>query len=91
MFHVKIEIEQHKNGISLQYKTRNNIRKPDDLFSSDIEKSQFQDLFPRISKTIESPSIEQPLQNVLSTYLFNVTKILYYLYIFRNQQMFLPV
>lgn len=65
MFHVKIEIEQHKNGISLQYKTRNNSRKPDVLFSSDIEKSQFQDLFPQKSKTIETPSIIQPLQKVL--------------------------
>lgn len=55
MFHVKIELEQHKNGISLQYKSRDHSRKPDVLFSTDSEKNQFQDLFPPRSKTIRTP------------------------------------
>lgn len=62
-FHVKIEIEQHKNGISLQYKTRDNSRNPDVLFSTDIEKTQFLDLFPQKSKTIRTSPDFQP--NVL--------------------------
>lgn len=57
MFHVKIEIEQHKNGISLQYKTRDNSRKPDALFSTENEKIQFQNLFPIKSKIIKTPPI----------------------------------
>lgn len=60
MFHVKIEIEQHKNGISLQYKTRDNNRKPDILFSSNSEKTQFQDLFPQKSKTVKAQPTIQP-------------------------------
>lgn len=60
MFHVKIEIEQHKNGISLQYKTRDNSRKPDVLFSTENEKTQFQNLFPMRSKTARAPPIVQP-------------------------------
>lgn len=63
MFHVKIEIEQHKNGISLQYKTRDNSRNPDVLFSTDIEKTQFLDLFPQKRKTIKTSPDFQP--NVL--------------------------
>lgn len=54
MFHVKIEVEQRKNEISLQYKFRNHSRKPDVLFSTDSEKIQFQDLFPPRSKTIRT-------------------------------------
>lgn len=60
MFHVKIEVEQHKNGISMQYKTKDNSRKPDVLFSTDIEKTQFQELFPQRSKTIKAPSVIHP-------------------------------
>lgn len=60
MFHVKIEIEQHKSGISLQYKTRDNNRKPDVLFSSNSEKTQFQDLFPQKSKTLKTQPTIQP-------------------------------
>lgn len=60
MFHVKIEIEQHKNGISLQYKTRDSNRKPDVLFSSDSEKTQFQELFPQKGKTVKTPPNIQP-------------------------------
>lgn len=63
MFHVKIEIEQHKNGISLQYKTRDNSKKPDVLFSTENEKTQFQSLFPMRSKTARTSQIVQP--NVL--------------------------
>lgn len=59
MFHVKIEVEQHKNGISLQYKTRDNNKKSDVLFSSDSEKTQFQELFPQKKKTIENSPIVQ--------------------------------
>lgn len=60
MFHVKIEVEQHKNGISLQYKTRDVSRKPDVLFSSENEKTQFQELFPLKSKTIKTlPVVQQ--------------------------------
>jgi len=51
MFHVKIEIEQHKNRVSLQYKSRNSSRSPDILFSSENEKTQFLDLFPQKNKT----------------------------------------
>jgi len=58
MFHVKIEIEQHKNRISLQYKTRDNSRSPDVLFSSESEKTQFLDLFPQRSKKIKSPVVQ---------------------------------
>jgi hypothetical protein len=57
MFHVKIEIEQHKNGISLQYKTRDSSRKPDALFSTENEKIQFQNLFPIKSKIVKTSSI----------------------------------
>ncbi|XP_050532140.1 cyclin-G-associated kinase [Daktulosphaira vitifoliae] len=46
MFHVKIEIEQHKNGISTQYKMRDNNRKINVLFSTENEKAQFLELFP---------------------------------------------
>lgn len=60
MFHVKIEVEQHKNGISMQYKTKDNSRKPDVLFSTDTEKTQFQDLFPQKSKTIKAPAVDRP-------------------------------
>lgn len=60
MFHVKIEIEQHKNGISLQYKTRDSSKKPDVLFSSDSEKTQFQELFPQRSKTVKTLPVIQP-------------------------------
>ncbi|VVC36782.1 Hypothetical protein CINCED_3A000994 [Cinara cedri] len=55
-FHVKIEIEQHKNGISLQQKSRDFNKKPDVLFSTECEKTQFYDLFPQNCKT--SPIIE---------------------------------
>lgn len=60
MFHVKIEIEQYKNGISLQYKTRDSSRKPDVLFSSDSEKTQFQELFPQRSKIVKTSPVSQP-------------------------------
>lgn len=60
MFHIKIEIEQHKNGISLQHKTRDNSKKPDILFSSDNEKAQFQEIFPHKDKTIGMPPVIQP-------------------------------
>lgn len=59
MFHVKIEIEQHKNRISLQYKTRDKSRSPDVLFSSESEKTQFFDLFPHRNKTIRTPPVIQ--------------------------------
>lgn len=60
LFHVKIEIEQHKNGISLQHKIKDYSRKPDVLFSTECEKTQFFDLFPQRSKTIKTPPIVQP-------------------------------
>lgn len=78
MFHVKIEIEQHKNGISLQYKTRNNSRNPDVLFSSDGEKTQFLDLFPQKSKINRTP---QPV--LQSNVLFN-NKYIYYFYCLKH-------
>lgn len=89
MFHVKIEIEQHKNGISLQHKTRNYSRKPDALFSSDNEKTQFQDLFPKRSKIIEAPTIVQSIPKVL--HYFIVCNFFYNSNIFRRQKMFLLV
>jgi len=58
MFHVKIEIEQHKNRVSLQYKTRDNSRNPDVLFSSESEKTQFLNLFPQKNKIIRSPVVQ---------------------------------
>lgn len=60
MFHVKIEMEQHKNGISLQYKTRDNSKKPDLLFSTSIENTQFQELFPQGSKKNKTSPLVQP-------------------------------
>ncbi|CAI6348087.1 unnamed protein product [Macrosiphum euphorbiae] len=60
MFHVKIEMEQHKNGISLQCKTRDNSKKPDLLFSTSIENTQFQDLFPQRNKNIKTSPVVQP-------------------------------
>jgi len=59
MFHVKIEVEQHKNGISLQYKTRDYNKKSDALFSSDSEKTQFEELFPQKKKIVENSPIVQ--------------------------------
>jgi len=60
MFHVKIEMEQHKNGISLQCKTRDNSKKPDLLFSTSIENTQFQDLFPQRNKKTKTSPVVQP-------------------------------
>lgn len=60
MFHVKIEMEQHKNGISLQCKTRDNSKKPDLLFSTSIENTQFQDLFPQRNKKTKTSPVIQP-------------------------------
>ncbi|XP_050429308.1 cyclin-G-associated kinase isoform X2 [Adelges cooleyi] len=65
MFHVRVEIEQHKNGISMQYRTRDNKIIPDALFSTDNEKAQFFDLFPQrknTSKSIANHVIPQELQ-----------------------------
>lgn len=69
MFHVKIEIEQHKSGISLQYKTRDQNKNSDVLFSSDSEKTQFLELFPQKKKLVRTSPILQ--SKVFSIILLN--------------------
>jgi len=84
MFHVKIEIEQHKSGISLQYKSKDNTKQPDILFLSDNEKSQFLELFPRKNKIIRTPPIFQP-KVLLFNFTFYENSIILIFYIFRKQ------
>lgn len=88
MFHVRIEIEQHQNGISTQYKTRDYNRKIDVLFSTENEKAQFLDLFQRGFKP-SKPITNHVLPSQVKNLNFHKNFVLYWLYVFyvRKQKM----